>query len=129
MHDIAPHIPLCHSHWCQNPDKGIRAKHKIHTAKNGHVPRLDTAIIHGERSGWFVDGPLSGTLREVLIASKGSVCVPQNMVTKELVENYHADGLTLSTFSYVDWAHINDHKEQFNIDEFFIDHRRVFDAL
>ena len=129
MHEIAPDIPLCLSHWCQNPDTSIRAKHKVHTAKNGHVTRLDTNYIHGERSGWFIDGPLTGKLREILIASKGSVCVPQAMVTKELVDNYHADGLTISTFSYVDWDHIKDHKTRFNIDEFFIDHRRVFDEV
>ncbi|MEP6341798.1 MAG: glycerophosphodiester phosphodiesterase family protein [Maricaulaceae bacterium] len=127
MHEIAPEIPLCLSHWCQNPDASIRKKHIVHTAKDGHVPRLDTAIIHGERSGWFIDGPLSGRLRDILITSKGSVCVPQNMVTRELVDNYHADGLMVSTFSYVDWDHINRHKAEHNIDLYFIDDKKVFD--
>lgn len=129
MHDIAPEIPLCHSYWCQNPNRSIRAKHKVHTAKNGHVPRLDIPYIHGERSGWFVDGVLQGKLRDILIASKGSLCVPQNMVTREIVDNYHADGLEVSTFSYVDWPHIIEHKERFNIDQYFIDDKRVFDEI
>ena len=129
MHDIAPDMPLCLSHWCQNPDVGIRAKHVIHSAINGHIPRLDTPYIHGERSGWFVDGPLTGKLREILMASKGSVCVPQNMVTRALVDNYHQDGLSVSTFSYLDWAHINAHKKRFNIDLYFIDNKDVFDEV
>lgn len=129
MHEIAPDIPLCLSHWCQNPNAAIRAKHKVHTAKGGHVPRLDTPIIHGERSGWFIDGPLTGKLREILITSKGSVCVPQDMVTRDLVDNYHADGLIVSTFSYVDWDHIKNHKAAHNIDLFFIDAKRVFDEI
>ena len=129
MHDIAPDIPLCLSHWCQNPNAAIRANHEIHVAKNGHIPRLPREHIHGERSGWFVDGPLSGKLRDILIASKGSVCVPQAMVTRALVDNYHADGLPVSTFSYVDWDHINTHKAEYNIDMYFIDDKRVFDEL
>lgn len=129
MHDIAPSIPLCLSHWCQKPNAAIRAKHKVHAAKDGHIPRLPDEYIHGERSGWFIDGPLSGDLRDILIASKGSVCVPQAMVTRDLVDNYHADALTVSTFSYIDWNHINDHKAKYNIDEFFIDDKTVFDEL
>ena len=49
------------------------------------------------------------------------------MVTRALVDNYHADGLNVSTFSYVDWDHINRHKAEHNIDLFFIDDKRVFD--
>jgi len=129
VHDIAPHIPLCLSHWCQNPDAAIRAKHIVYTAEDGHIPRLDRDYIHGERSGWFIGGPVSGKMREILIASKGSVCVPQDMVSRELVDNYHTDGLRVSTFSYLDWDHIKDHKSRFNIDLYFIDNKDVFDEI
>lgn len=129
MHDIAPNVPLCLSYWCQNPDASIRAKHEVNVAENGHVPRLSREYIHGERSGWFIDGALSGKLRDILIASKGSVCVPQNMVTREIIDNYHSDNLSVSTFSYIDWDHINDHNERLNIDLFFIDNKRVFDEI
>lgn len=128
MHDMTPNTPLCLSHWCQNPDLSIRANHIVYKAKNGDVPRLADAYIHGERSGWFIDGPLTGKLREILIATKGSVCVPQDMVTRKLVDSYHSDGLAVSTFSYLDWDHINDHKSRFNIDLYFIDNKDVFDA-
>jgi hypothetical protein len=63
------------------------------------------------------------------MASKGSVCVPQNMVTRALVDNYHQDGLSVSTFSYLHWDHINDHKDRFNIDLYFIDNKDVFDEV
>jgi len=39
-----------------------------------------------------------------------SVCVPQAMVSKELVDNYQADGIEVTTFSYIDWDHIKSHR-------------------
>jgi len=74
-------------------------------------------MVHGERSGWFVDGPLRGEMRDIV----SSVCVPQAMVSRALVE--------VSTFSYVDWDHIRRHEERFNIDTYFIDNKRVFDEI
>lgn len=129
MSEIASHIPLCLSHWSQNPSEAVRAVHEVHDAQNGHIPRLDADYIHGERSGWFVNGALQGELRDLIIASKGSVCVPQGMVSAELVKNYHEDGIMVSTFSYVDWKHIVDHKEQFGMDLFFIDSKLAFEAI
>ena len=127
MAEIAPHIPLCLSHWCDNPNAKTRKTHKVHTAIDGNVIRLADNYIHGERSGWFLAKPLSGKLREIIIESGGSVCVPQNMVTRKLVENYHADEIEVSTFSYLDWDHIKEHKKRFDIDLFFIDNKDVFD--
>jgi len=72
-----------------------------------------------------VDGPLRGELRDIV----SSVCVPQAMVSRALVDDYHKDGIEVSTFSYVDWEHIRRHKERFNIDTYFIDNKRVFDEL
>lgn len=125
MHDIAPDADYCLSHWCLSPDTKTRQVHKVYEAKMGHIKRPRRRIVHGERSGWFVDGPLRGELRDIV----SSVCVPQAMVSKALVEDYHKDGIEVSTFSYVDWDHINRHKERFNIDTYFIDNKRVFDEL
>lgn len=129
MSEIAPNIPLCLSHWCKNPSKAVRLLHKVHKAENGHVKRLPIKFIHGERSGWFVDGPLSGSLRDIIKTSGGSVCVPQGMASKNLVEDYQRDGIEVSTFSYTKWGAILAHKDALNIDLYFIDNKTVFDAL
>jgi hypothetical protein len=125
MHDIAPDAEYCLSHWCQSPDAKTRKVHKVFNAKMGHIDRPSRRLVHGERSGWFLDGPLRGKLRDIV----SSICVPQAMVTQELFEDYHKDGIEVSTFSYVDWEHINRHKEQFDIDTYFIDNKKVFDEM
>jgi hypothetical protein len=51
------------------------------------------------------------------------------MVSRALVDDYHKDGIKVSTFSYVDWDHIKRHEERFNIDTYFIDNKRVFDEM
>lgn len=129
LHDISPDTPLCLSHWCKSPNRAIRLLHRVHDALDGHVPRLDRRFIHGERSGWFVNGGLKGELRDMLKSTGGSVCVPVGMVSADLVSDYHADGIEVSCFSYVKWNKINTHKERFNVDLFFIDNKAVFDGL
>jgi len=125
MHDIAPDAEYCLSHWCQSPDAKTRQIHKVFKDKMGHVKRPSRKRVHGERSGWFVDGPLRGEMRDIV----SSVCVPQAMVSRALVDDYHKDGIQLSTFSYVDWDHIRRHDERFNIDTYFIDNKSVFDEM
>jgi len=125
LYDLHPEADFCFSHWCQSPNAKTRKVHKVFTAKFGHVQRGERNLVHGERSGWFVEGPLRGKLRDIVT----SVCVPQGMVTRNLVDDYHKDDITLSTFSYIDWNHIKRHKDQFNIDLYFIDNKRVFDEL
>lgn len=129
MHELSPETPLCLSHWCKSPNRAVRLLHTVHDAMDGHVPRLDRRYIHGERSGWFVNGGVKGTLRDMLKDTGGSVCVPVNMVTKDLVADYHANGIEVSCFSYVKWKTIHAHKDRFNVDLFFIDKKAVFDAL
>jgi len=125
LHELAPDAEFCHSHWCLPPDAKTRQIHKVFKAKMGHVKRPRRKLVHGERSGWFVDGPLRGDLRNIVT----SVCVPQGMVSRALVDDYHKDGIQVSTFSYIDWEHIKRHKERFNIDIYFIDNKTVFDEL
>lgn len=129
IHDIAPHVPLCLSHWCRSPDAFTRKIHTVHMAKNGCIPRKPFSYVHGDRSGYFVDGPLKGDLLEILKATKGSVCVPQNMVSAELVAYYHANALDVSTFSYINWPSIMAADKSMNIDLYFIDNKHVFDDL
>ena len=85
MHDIAPDADYCLSHWCLSPDAGTRQIHKVFKAKMGHIKRPSRKLVHGERSGWFVDGPLRGELRDIV----SSVCIPQAMVSRALVDDYH----------------------------------------
>jgi len=125
VHDLDPNAKLCFSHWCGEPTAMDKTLHRIFTAKSGHVPRPARRYVHGERSGWHVDGAVQGDLRAIL----SSVCVPQAMVTRALVDGYHKDGIAVSTFSYLDWEHINRHQSEFNVDDYFIDNKTVFDEI
>ena len=129
LHEIAPEIPLCFSHWSMAVTPKIMTDHIVYKAKNGNVtPRSDSHII-GERSGWSVDVPLTGKMLDILIASGGGVCVPQVMLTRALSDHYHEQALFVSTFSYTDWNAINEHDDKLNIDLYFIDNKRVFEEL
>ena len=57
------------------------------------------------------------------------ICVPANMVTKELVDYYHENRIQVSTFSYVTREGLEDAENTFGIDDFFIDAKKVFDAF
>lgn len=130
IHALSPKSPLCLSHWCQAPDKRTRAIHTVYTAKNGIIPRpASHDYVHGHRSGWYVDGPLKGELKDILVKTKGWVCVPQNMVSKSLVHDYQREGIKVSTFSYTDWALLKSDNKDMGIDAYFIDNRTVFDTL
>jgi len=127
MSEIAPHIPLCLSHWPQNPNAAICALHKVYTAENGHVKRLQETVIHGERSGWYVQNGLRGDLRDIIQKSGGSVCLPVNMLDAELIAAYQKDGIEVSAFSFVDWGKLSAFQEAFGLDQFFSDNKTVFD--
>lgn len=129
MHDIATDIPLCLSHWCKSPDDNTRRLHIIHEAQDGQIPRTTQCHIHGKRSGWYVSNGLKGELLDILKSSSGSICVPEYMITKDLSAYYHAHGIKVSTFSYLDWDHINTHESDFQIDTYFIDNKRIFEAF
>lgn len=129
MSEIAPDISLCFSHWCQEPNSVIRSLHKVYESTHGNVSRSENTLIHGERSGWFVNSGITGEMLELLKSSNGYICVPQEMISKELSNYYLENGIQVSTFSYVNNQQIEEHKEQYNIDLFFVDDRKVFDNL
>lgn len=129
IHDIAPTIPLCLSHWCKPPNALIRKLHTVHSAKEGVIPRKPPLKIHGQRSGYFVEGRLQGELFDIIKSTRGSVCVPQNMVTAELVSAYQSETIEVSTFSYIDWPSILAANSAMNINKYFIDDKAVFDAM
>jgi len=129
MHAIAPTIPLCFSHWCKSPDNKTRQRHHVYYSKNGIIPRCAKTYIHGVRSGYHLDTPVSGEMRKTLKKTNGYVCVPRNMVNKRLVENYHDNNIRVSTFSYIDWHAIENHQNEMNIDLYFVDNKQVFDDL
>jgi len=128
-HDLDPDAPLCLSHWCKKPGPLVRKVHHVYTAKNGAVPRSGKPYVHGERSGWFVDDILTGEMADMLTRTGGSVCVPIDMVSKPFVDAYHAKGIEVSVFSYVDLKKAQAHRDAMGIDLFFVDKKRVFDAL
>ena len=123
--EIDPTAPLCLSHWCQSPSEATRAIHKVYKAKNGHIERPNRRFVHGERSGWFVDGPLRGALRDKV----AWVCVPANQISQALVEDYHRDGIKVSAFSYVTADGMKTAEGRFGHDAFFSDAKAPFESL
>ncbi|MGB6230852.1 MAG: hypothetical protein WBF53_12105 [Litorimonas sp.] len=124
LHELDEAASLCLSHWCQSPNEMIRAVHHVFEATHGHIERPDRTLVHGERSGWFVDGPLRGTLRRMV----DWVCVPAGQITAELVRDYHSDGTQISAFSYLTREKIEVAERAFGHDAFFCDAREPFDA-
>jgi len=125
VRDLLPDAEVTLSHWCKNPDADVRSIHKVYQAKNGHVPRPKRRLVIGERSGWFIDGPLRGEMRKMV----NNVCVPVAMVTRELIENYQADGIKVSVFSYVTRSSVDAAERDLGLDDFFIDAKAVFDSF
>lgn len=129
LHEIAPHIPLCLSHWCGPISAQVAARHKIYISEDGTIPRDSTPYITGVRSGWALKKPLTGDLLTAINRSGGGICVPEMLLTRELSAYYHQHKLWVSTFSYTNWADINRHRSELNVDLFFVDNKRVFEAL
>ena len=125
VRDLLPKAELTLSHWCQNPNAGVRALHQVFEARDGKISRPPRRQIIGERSGWFVNGPLQGKMRELV----QNVCVPATMVTRELVENYQADGIKVSAFSYVTRDGLDIAEAELGLDDYFIDAKVVFDSF
>jgi glycerophosphoryl diester phosphodiesterase len=124
IRDLAPGAELTLSHWCKNPSAAVRSIHRVYEAKNGEVPRPQRRLVLGERSGWFIDGPLQGEMRDLI----QNVCVPAGMITRELVKNYQADGIKVSAFSYVTRDGIDTAETALGLDDYFIDAKVVFDS-
>lgn len=125
IRDLAPNAELTLSHWCKDPNAAVRKLHHVYEAKNGEIPRPKRRFVIGERSGWFVGTPLKGDMRELV----QNVCVPATMVTRELVENYQADGIKVSAFSYVTRDGLDAAEAELGLDDFFIDAKVVFDSF
>lgn len=124
VHDIDPKARTCLSHWCQSPDLTTSAVHTVYQAKFGHIDRPDRRYVHGERSGWFVDGPLRGALREIV----NWVCVPAGQISAALVEDYHTDGTQVSAFSYLTLDAMNVAEQRYGHDAFFSDAKAPFES-
>ena len=125
IRDLLPDADLTLSHWCKDPNANVRALHQVFEARNGNIPRPRRRQIIGERSGWFVDGPLQGEMRNLV----QNVCVPATMVTRELVENYQDDGMKVSAFSYVTREGLDAAELGLGLDDYFIDAKVVFDSF
>ena len=125
IRDLLPDAKLTLSHWCQEPNSSVRSIHHVYEAKNGHIPRPSRQQVLGERSGWFVDGPLKGEMRELV----DNVCIPATMVSKDLVEQYQADGIGVSAFSYISRDQVEKAEQSFGLDDYFIDAKAAFDAF
>lgn len=124
INEIDPSAKLCLSHWCRSPNALTRSVHTVFQAKNGTIPRPERTRVHGERSGWFVDGPLQGRLRELV----DWVCVPADQISAELVADYHSDGTKISAFSYVTKEAIEAAATKQGQDAFFSDAKAPFEA-
>lgn len=125
IRDLLPQAELTLSHWCQNPNAAIRKLHSVYEADTGRIPRPQRREVLGERSGWFVDGPVEGQIRDLI----QNVCVPASMVTRELVKNYQADNIRVSAFSYVTRDGVDAAEKALGLDDYFIDAKIVFDSF
>lgn len=125
LEDIDAGAQKCLSHWCASPDETTRAIHRVYDAKNGEIERPSRTYVHGERSGWFVDGPLKGRLRDIV----DWVCVPAGQISRSLVEDYHQDETKVSAFSYVTRDAIEKAEAQHGHDAFFCDAKQPFETL
>ena len=125
IHDIDEMATSCLSHWCQPPNAAIRVIHTIFQANLGHIERPERSYVQGERSGWFVDGPLRGQLRDIV----DWVCVPARHVSAALVDDYHQDGTQVSAFSYLSRGAIETAEARHGHDAFFSDAKAPFDSF
>jgi hypothetical protein len=119
-----PDAEITLSHWCQNPNALIRSVHTVHEAVDGEIARPYRRYAHGERSGWFVDGALSGEIRALV----DNVCVPADMVNRALVEDYQRDNIGVSAFSYVTRDSLENAGKFLKLNDYFIDSKTVFDS-
>jgi hypothetical protein len=87
------------------------------------VKRPKRRLVVGERSGWFVDGPLRGELRDIIT----HICVPAGQVWPELVSQYQKDGISVSAFSYTDKNILENESKRLNLNEYFIDNHTLFE--
>jgi len=124
LNDIEPNQQLCLSHWCRRPGRRTRAIHHVYSAQKGQVKRPQRRLVKGERSGWFVDGPVRGDLRRILT----HVCVPAGQVWPDLVSQYQADDIKVSAFSYTDKLIIENEAKRLKLDDYFIDNKELFDV-
>ena len=129
LQELAPTIPKCFSHWCQNITAKIAAKHHADRSLDGHIAHTNKPYIHGIRTGWAVGKPIVGDMLDVLQNSNGGICVPESMITRDLRDYYNSKNLFVSTYSYTDWKAINAHKNTLGIDLYFIDNKRIFDDV
>lgn len=125
IRDLLPTAEITLSYWCKNPNTNIRALHQVYTARNGEIPRPKRKLVVGERSGWFIDGPLRGDMRDLV----NNVCVPVDMVTRKLVADYQKDVIKVSAFSYVTRSSMDEAESDLGIDDYFIDAKVVFDSF
>lgn len=125
IHEIDQTAQSCLSHWCQSPNLAVRSVHKVYKANLGHIERPERTYVHGERSGWFVDRPLRGELREIV----NWVCVPAKQVSAALVEDYHQDGTQVSAFSYMTRDAIETAEARHGHDAFFSDAKEPFESF
>lgn len=125
LHEIDKSAPLCLSHWCRPPAAATRAIHRVFIAEDNHIARPMRRYVHGERSGWFVNGPLQGPLKDII----STVCVPAGQLSRPLVDAYHAAGITVSAFSYLTADDIKKAEESFGHDTFFCDAKAPFEAF
>jgi len=125
IRDLLPDAELTLSHWCQNPSAAIRGIHKVYEAQSGHIPRPQRRFAHGERSGWYVDGALQGEIRNLV----NNVCIPVDMVSRDLVRDYQSSGIGVSAFSYMSRQSVDAAEAEFGLTDYFIDAKSVFDSF
>ena len=126
--DLEPEAALCFSHWASSPTMGARATHTVLTSRDGRVER-PTPTPFGTRSGWWLRQMLTGGLADRIARNGGYVCVPAKDVSHNLVAAYHAIGIGVSAFSYVDIGPAAAARDETGLDLLFSDSKRLFEQV
>lgn len=124
LHKLTPLSKFCFSYWCKPPSASTEESHIVFKSQNGEIKNQPSINNIGKSSGWYIEGALSGTLRDII----SMVCVPRHMLDTSLVNEYHQNGIEVSSFSYLNIKDIIDDKKYYNIDYFFVDSKKVFDG-
>jgi len=125
LNKLTPTSKFCFSYWCKSPSVIIKENHIVFKSHNGEIKNPLATNNIGKSSGWYVKGVLKGKLRDIV----SIVCIPRQMIDRNLVNEYHKSGIEVSSFSYLNLNDIVKDKKHYKIDYFFVDNKKVFDDI
>ncbi len=131
VHEIAPTLPLCFSHYPINNYREYLLRKTIIKTKNYidkkvtnrkspeqiefhfnnynrvNFSRYDAFEYRGNDYEHFVIHPLKGKLADVISASAGYICIHRGEISKPIIKNAAAQGFRIMCYGIVNESHIN----------------------